>query len=57
MKNSWPSDIVAIAGFSVITYGAFLAWKPLGFVFGGVVLIFLAYCIEKKISSGTEQPK
>jgi hypothetical protein len=35
-------DAVALAGFALLAYGAWLAWAPAAAILGGMFLIFIA---------------
>jgi len=39
-------DGVFIAGSGLTSYGFWMAWPPLGFIVGGLAVIFLAFAIE-----------
>lgn len=41
-----PAWAVALLAYGLIAYGAWLAWHPLGFVIGGVLLIPLDQTVQ-----------
>jgi hypothetical protein len=49
--SAWRSvsDVGAVAGCGVLDYGAWLAWRPLGFVLLGAQLIFASVFISHSL--------
>jgi hypothetical protein len=43
-------DVVTIAGFVVFAYGLWLAWKPLGFIVGGLAIAAGAFFMGYQLS-------
>lgn len=44
--------LLALLGVISIAYGAFLAWEPLGFIIGGLLVISLALTIDQPFQKG-----
>jgi hypothetical protein len=42
---SWVCDVAVAVGFFVFCYGLWLAWKPLGFILGGLAMASGAFFI------------
>ncbi len=40
-------DIFGTAGTALLSYGAWLAWRPLGYMVAGVLLITLTFLIAR----------
>ena len=40
-------DLIGLAGFALISYGAWLTYKPAGFIVAGVLLSGIAYLIAR----------
>lgn len=45
-------DLVLLAGFVSLVYGLWLAWRPLGFIVGGLVLGAAAFFFHYDASRG-----
>ena len=37
----WGADLIAVIGLLAFSYGFWLAWRPLGFIIGGLALLAL----------------
>ena len=46
--------LLALLGVISIAYGAFLAWEPLGFIIGGLLVTSLALTIDEPFQKGGE---
>lgn len=46
--------LFALIGVVSIAYGAYLAWEPLGFIIGGLMLTGLAITIDDPFQKGGE---
>lgn len=44
--------LFALLGVISIAYGAFLAWEPLGFIIGGLLVTSLALTIDEPFKKG-----
>jgi hypothetical protein len=44
--------LLALLGVISIAYGAFLAWEPLGFIIGGLLVTSLALTIDQPFQKG-----
>ena len=44
--------LFALIGVVSIAYGAYLAWEPLGFIIGGLLLTGLAVTIDEPFRKG-----
>lgn len=44
--------LFALIGVVSIAYGAYLAWEPLGFIVGGLLLTGLAMTIDEPFKKG-----
>ena len=44
--------LFALIGVVLIAYGAYLAWEPLGFIIGGLMLTGLAITIDDPFQKG-----
>ncbi len=42
VKQIDRADVLAVLGFIALCYGCWLAWPPLGFIIGGVLLLIAA---------------
>ncbi|MGC1784461.1 MAG: hypothetical protein WA708_18195 [Acidobacteriaceae bacterium] len=49
----WMLDSLAIFGALGFVYGLWLAWHPLGFVVGGLLLAVVAFCANYGIARKT----
>lgn len=45
-------NIVFLAGFAGLVYGLWLAWHPLGFILGGLLLAAGAFFYEYNLQRG-----
>lgn len=41
------TTLLELAGFALISFGAWLAWHPLGFIVAGAFLALIAYLIDR----------
>jgi hypothetical protein len=41
------TTLLELIGFAGIGYGFWLAWPPLGFIVGGVLLALVAYLVDR----------
>lgn len=41
------TTLLELIAFGLIAYGCWLAWEPLGFIVGGVLLALVAYLIDR----------
>lgn len=41
------TTLLELAGFALVAYGFGLAWLPLGFIVGGVLLALAAYLSDR----------
>lgn len=48
-KAAWFQGALLLIGLVSVSYGAYLAWKPLGFIVGGVFM-FATGILMNKIS-------
>jgi hypothetical protein len=39
----WARDAAGVAGGGLVSYGAWMAWDPAGFIVAGVLLLAVAY--------------
>ena len=44
--------LIVLIGVVSIAYGAYLAWQPLGFIVGGLLLTGLAMTIDEPFQKG-----
>ena len=44
--------LLALLGVISVAYGAFLAWEPLGFIIGGLLVTSLALTIDQPFQKG-----
>lgn len=44
--------LLALLGVISIAHGAFLAWEPLGFIIGGLLVMSLALTIDQPFQKG-----
>lgn len=44
--------LLALLGVISIAYGAYLAWEPLGFIIGGLLVTSLALTIDQPFQKG-----
>ena len=42
-----PRDIAGVAGAALLCYGAWLAYKPLGFIIAGALLLAAAWRLSR----------
>ena len=47
VKQIDRADALAVIGFIALCYGCWLAWPPLGFIVGGLLLLIAAFYIGK----------
>jgi len=41
------TTLLELIAFGLIAYGCWLAWEPLGYIAGGVLLALVAYLIDR----------
>lgn len=44
--------LFVLIGVALIAYGAYLAWQPLGFIIGGILLTGFAMTIDEPFKKG-----
>lgn len=45
------TTVLELVGFAAIAYGFWMAWPPLGFIIGGVLLALTAWLIDRSAAS------
>ena len=48
-------DLTVLAGICLLSYGSWLAWRPLGFIIGGLALSALGILLGRSIA-GQRRP-
>lgn len=46
--------VLALLGVVLMSYGAYLAWQPLGFIIGGLLIVSLAMLVDQSLRKGGE---
>ncbi|MDH9162076.1 hypothetical protein [Staphylococcus succinus] len=46
--------VLALLGVVLMSYGAYLAWQPLGFIIGGLLIVSLAMLVDQPLRKGGE---
>lgn len=46
--------VLALLGVVLMSYGAYLAWQPLGFIIGGFLIVSLAMLVDQPLRKGGE---
>ncbi len=46
--------VLALLGVVLMSYGAYLAWQPLGFIIGGLLFVSLAMLVDQPLRKGGE---
>jgi hypothetical protein len=53
--RSWIPDTCFLAGCAVFVYGVWLAWRPLGFIVGGLAVAAIAFFMGYRPAGGEEE--
>lgn len=53
--NDWVKNTLFVIGLILIAYGVFLIWKPLLFLFSGLILVVLSLAVQWNQMKTTER--
>ena len=46
MTRRWLAIVMELAGCAALAYGLGLAWEPLGFIGGGIIMVIIAQGLD-----------